>query len=110
MTPYFLRAGCAAAVIAAAASSLQLLVAGMAQSGAHSGCNGARRAVVAHASSQITIDGVLDEPDWAAATPIGEILQREPRPGEKASERTEVKLLYDRENLYLGVMCYDSEP
>jgi len=110
MAPFFSKAVRAAAALAAAALSLQVAVEGAPQSGAHSAPNGARRAVVARASSHITIDGVLDEPDWAAATPIGEILQREPRPGEKASERTEVKLLYDRENLYLGVMCYDSEP
>ncbi|RMG52277.1 MAG: hypothetical protein D6723_09070 [Acidobacteria bacterium] len=41
---------------------------------------------------------------------IGALIQREPRPGESATEPTEVKLLYDRQNLYIGVMCYDSEP
>ncbi len=60
--------------------------------------------------SPITVDGVLSESAWADAPSIGEIRQREPNPGEKASERTEVKLLYDDQNLYIGVMCYDSKP
>ena len=67
-------------------------------------------AVISRSVSQITIDGVLDEPDWKAATPIGEIRQREPHEGEQATESTEVKLLYDSQNLYIGVMCFDSDP
>src|SRR5439155_16941535 len=59
-------------------------------------------AVISRSWSPITIDGVLDEPDWSAAAPIGEIRQREPHPGEQASEPTEVKLLYDSQNLYIG--------
>lgn len=61
-------------------------------------------------TSRISVDGILDESAWAGAAPIGEILQREPKPGEKATEQTEVKILYDVENLYIGVVCYDSEP
>ncbi len=30
--------------------------------------------------------------------------------GQAASERTEVAILYDKENLYIGVWCYDNEP
>src|SRR5262249_17403688 len=44
------------------------------------------------------------------AAPIGEIVQREPKQGAAATEKTEVKLLYDAQNLYIGVVCYDSEP
>src|SRR5437867_3152969 len=69
----------------------------------------ATRAIIARSASPIIIDGVLDEPDWISATPIGEIRQREPHPGEQASEATEVKLLYDNQNLYIGVMCFDSD-
>src|SRR5215510_599028 len=69
-----------------------------------------KRAEVKRMNSHISIDGILDEPEWSAASSIGEILQREPHPGESATERTEVKLLYDRANLYIGVSCYDSEP
>ena len=37
-------------------------------------------------------------------------MQRIPRAGAKPTERTEVTLLYDKHSLYVGVMCYDSEP
>lgn len=77
---------------------------------ARSAADGIKRAVISRASSHITIDGVLDEPDWQAAPTIGEIRQREPHQGDKASESTEVKLLYDSQNLYVGVMCFDSDP
>jgi hypothetical protein len=56
------------------------------------------------------VDGKLDEPDWTAAAPITDILQREPRPGQPATEKTELRLLYDADNLYIGVTCFDSEP
>ena len=65
---------------------------------------------VTRTQSPITVDGVLDESGWTDVQSIGEIRQREPNPGETASERTEVRLLYDDENFYIGVICYDSEP
>ncbi len=68
------------------------------------------RHVVSRATSHISIDGVLDEPDWVQAAPISEIRQRVPKPGIAATEKTEVRLLYDNQNFYIGVMCYDSEP
>jgi len=68
------------------------------------------RATVTRIKSRITIDGLLDEPDWLEVPTVGEILQRDPHPGEKATEKTDLKLLYDDENLYIGVSCYDAEP
>jgi uncharacterized protein DUF5916/cellulose/xylan binding protein with CBM9 domain len=78
--------------------------------GLRSATDPATTAVISRSVSQITIDGVLDEADWKAATPIGEIRQREPHEGEQATESTEVKLLYDSRYLYIGVMCFDSDP
>src|SRR5437867_6515219 len=78
--------------------------------GVRSATDEAAKASISRSASPIIIDGVLDEPDWKAATPIGEVRQREPHPGENASESTEVKLLYDSQNLYIGVMCFDSDP
>ena len=56
----------------------------------------------------IVIDGNLDEPQWSLAQPGGDFVQNEPRTGEPATEPTEVRLLYDDENLYIGVYCFDS--
>src|SRR5438874_10412688 len=68
-----------------------------------------KRAGVSRAHSEISVDGVLNEQDWLDVPSIGEILQREPKQGQPASERTEVRLLYDRNNFYVGVTCYESE-
>lgn len=57
----------------------------------------------------ITLDGRLDEPDWPAAVPIGEFFQRERNEGVPSTERTEVRVLFDEDNLYIGFSCYDSE-
>src|SRR5687767_4769680 len=42
-----------------------------------------------------TIDGSLDEAAWDRATPITGFVQAEPLEGQPASERTDVRLLYD---------------
>src|SRR5215831_3488212 len=76
----------------------------------NAGAVSASRTTVPRAKSRITIDGILNETDWLEAPTVGEILQRDPHPGEKASEKTDLKLLYDDANLYIGVTCYDSEP
>ena len=57
-----------------------------------------------------TLDGVLDDAVWQQASVIDEFVQQEPDEGEPATERTEVFILYDAENLYIGVRAYDSEP
>jgi hypothetical protein len=69
-----------------------------------------RSAVVTPVSSEIIVDGVLDEEMWRIAPTIGALTQREPQTGEPPSEDTRVTLLYDDENLYIGVMAHDSEP
>jgi hypothetical protein len=66
--------------------------------------------VVTATTEAITLDGVLDEPIWSSAPKIGDLIQRQPVPGENPTEETEVTLLYDEDNLYIGVVAYDSEP
>jgi hypothetical protein len=58
----------------------------------------------------IRLDGALDEPAWSAAAPIGPLLQREPQEGAPPSETTEVRVLFDARNLYLGITCRDRTP
>ena len=69
-----------------------------------------RSAVVTFVTSEIVIDGSLDEAPWHQAPKIGDLVQRIPEAGAEPSENTRVTLLYDEENLYIGVQCYDSEP
>ena len=61
-------------------------------------------------TSEIVIDGSLDEAPWRQAPKIGDLIQRIPEAGAEPTEKTEVTLLYDKDNLYIGVMCYYSEP
>jgi hypothetical protein len=56
------------------------------------------------------IDGRLDEPAWLEAEPLTAFVQHEPLAGTPASERTEVRVLFDDDALYIGVWMYDAEP
>jgi len=56
------------------------------------------------------IDGILDDEVWQHVPASGDFLQVEPNEGEPATEKTTVQIVYDDEALYVGVMCYDSEP
>ena len=69
-----------------------------------------RTAAVTTTTAAITLDGVLDETAWASAPKIGELIQRQPNAGAAPTERTEVTLLRDNDNLYIGIVAYDSEP
>lgn len=56
------------------------------------------------------MDGVLDEDTWQNALAASGFTQQRPDEGRPASERTEVRFLYDEETLYIGVWAYDSDP
>jgi hypothetical protein len=56
------------------------------------------------------IDGRMRDSVWARALPAAELLQRDPVEGAPASERSEFRLLYDGEALYVGCMFYDARP
>jgi len=56
----------------------------------------------------ITLDGVLDDEAWMSAEPATDFVQAEPHEGQAATERTTVRLLFDRDALYVGVRCDDA--
>ena len=57
------------------------------------------------------IDGdVLADSVWQQATPIAGFKQYQPDEGEPVSERTEVRMIFTRDTLFIGVVCYDSDP
>ena len=56
------------------------------------------------------LDGVLNDSVWALAKPISDFTQQEPIAGNKATFKTEVKIIYDSKNLYVSFMCYDNDP
>jgi hypothetical protein len=59
---------------------------------------------------EITLDGKLNEPVWFRAQAVSNFTQRELNEGETVSEKTRVAVIYNQDNLYVGVWCYDREP
>jgi hypothetical protein len=57
--------------------------------------------------TDIRLDGNLTEDLWSRAVPISDFTQQEPVEGAQPSERTEVRVVYDDQNLFIGVMAYD---
>ena len=58
----------------------------------------------------LVLDGLVNEPTWTAMQPATGFIQQEPNSGEPATEQTEVRIGFDDDNLYLGVICLDSQP
>jgi hypothetical protein len=56
------------------------------------------------------LDGTLNDPLWREASPISNFLQREPFEGQHPTERTEVRILYNKHEVYFGITCFDSPP
>jgi hypothetical protein len=56
----------------------------------------------------ITLDGKLTESSWQLADVVKDFFRMEPRQGGKYLYETEVRVLFDKKNLYFGVFCKDS--
>ena len=56
------------------------------------------------------INGTLDDEAWKAGTWAGGFTQWEPYNGREPSQRTEFKILFDDENLYVAIKAYDTSP
>jgi len=61
---------------------------------------------ILRAGTPIKIDGKLDEPAWFAAPDVGEFQFPWWKEGKK--EQTRAKLLWDDDNLYIGIICEDA--
>ena len=57
--------------------------------------------------AQIQLDGRLDEPVWRTAPPATDFRQSQPRSGEPATQRTEVRFAFDGAALYVGARMFD---
>ena len=57
-----------------------------------------------------TIDGILDEAIWASAPIATGFIQMEPDEGAPASERTEARVVYGDDALYVSFRAFDSRP
>ncbi|HEY5665148.1 MAG TPA: carbohydrate binding family 9 domain-containing protein [Gammaproteobacteria bacterium] len=56
------------------------------------------------------IDGVIDDTVWSLAEPVVDLHQVNPVEYDAPSERTEIRLLYDDEALYVSARLWDSQP
>ena len=63
------------------------------------------RLVAVRTHLPVTVDGKLDDPAWAAASPSSPFTQQYPDEGAPAAEPTELRALYDDHALYIGVRC-----
>jgi hypothetical protein len=93
-----------AAVLAAL---LALPAVASAQAGAHA--QGATpRLQAVERTSPIVIDGRLDEAIWQSAPAASAFTQQDPTEGQPATQRTEIRIAYDADALYIGARMLDS--
>ena len=59
-------------------------------------------------TSPVTIDGRLDEEVWRTAPAATDFRQQDPHEGQPASQRTEIRIAYDADALYIGARMLDS--
>ncbi|HET6181756.1 MAG TPA: DUF5916 domain-containing protein [Candidatus Sulfotelmatobacter sp.] len=70
----------------------------------------ARAATAIRAAQAPRLDGTLDDPIWQTAPVVADFRQREPLETAPATEKTEVRILYDARHVYFGIHCYDQSP
>ena len=58
----------------------------------------------------LKVDGRLDEDVYHEYQPFGDFVQVVPKYGATQSERTDIWITYDTENIYVTCRCWDSEP
>ena len=62
------------------------------------------------ADGPIKVDGNGDDPAWSKAEMVSDFYMVLPMDTSKAKVRTEVRMLYDQQNMYLLATCYEKLP
>src|SRR5437879_10709725 len=70
----------------------------------------AKSVIAVRADKAPEMDGTLKDLAWQNAQLVSGFRQREPFERQPATEKTEVRVLYDSRFLYFGIHCFDSEP
>jgi hypothetical protein len=65
---------------------------------------------LAPATPAPVIDGRVDDEVWQNVEPHSTFVQTDPIEGDPASEKTEVRVLVGHGNMYIGIICFDSDP
>lgn len=63
-----------------------------------------------HISKPPVIDGILDDDAWKEGVWTGDFIQFEPYNDRTPSQKTEFKILFDDNNLYVAIKAYDTSP
>ncbi len=74
------------------------------------GTSNAFEVSAAYAKNPPHIDGKLNDQIWQNIPPVTDFTQVWPNDGEPATEKTEVRIAYDRDNLYFAFRFYDKNP
>ncbi len=61
-------------------------------------------------TTPLRVNGRLDESLYIGVPPISDFIQQEPEEGAPATEKTEMWLAFDADNLYVAFRCWESEP
>ncbi len=69
-----------------------------------------KKANAVRTDQRIKTDGLLDEEAWKQANVAGDFIMFNPYNGIASKYKTEVRILYDDESLYIGAMMYDDSP
>ena len=56
------------------------------------------------------IDGRVTDAVWQLVTPYSTFIQQDPIEGAPASEKTEVRVIVGKGNVYVGIIAFDSDP
>jgi hypothetical protein len=56
----------------------------------------------------IELDGQLTESVWTKGNVAGDFITKIPREGQPATQKTEVRMVYDDKNIYIALQCWQS--
>lgn len=69
-----------------------------------------KKYTIGYTTTTPSIDGNLNDTCWQSVEWGINFTQFEPNSGEKANQETAFKILYDNDNIYVALKCYDSDP
>jgi hypothetical protein len=99
---------CCSRLAACLAAVLLLATPAAGQGSAHATGGARPRVQAVERTTPIVLDGRLDEAVWQNAPAATDFTQMEPHEGQPATQRTEIRLAYDGEALYIGARMLDS--
>jgi hypothetical protein len=69
-----------------------------------------KRAYAIRIFEKPVIDGKLNDTIWKKAQPVNDFIEKHPFENVQPGEKTEVRFMYDADNLYIGARMYRAKP